>query len=295
VSGDPLLVRGLLRCYPSRWRHRYGDEYVALLCDVVAAEPWWRCPNLIVNVLRGALDARVHPFGGAVMTSRSPLTVAIWATGLFTVAGIGFQKLSEDAVSTTVTGHPSIGWSFVLMLIFATIALAAIVTAAAPAAVAIVRGRWRGTWKLLTVPPIALAAWYGVLQVARTIASGQTVHSGPTVFAAILLIASGIGVVAATAWAAAATLRRVEVDGESQRLHTTTTYVLPAGMAATTLACLIWGLSVWSANPSDFGARAGILAGPFIPTWLTILALMGAATALAATASRTRPDAAAHA
>lgn len=289
MSGDSRLVRGLLRCYPSRWRRRYGDEYVALLCDVVADAPWRRRPLIVVNVLRGALDARVHSFGGADMTSRSPLTTAIWATGLFTVAGIGFQKLSEDAAGARVTGHPSIIWSFALIVIGAAVALAAIVTAAAPAAIAITRGRWRDTWSLLIVPPIAFGAWYGVLQAARAIARGHTVHSGPEVTAAALVVASGVGVVAATAWAAALTLRRVAVDDGSARLRTATMHTLVAGMAATTLACLIWGLSVWSANPPDFGAHAGMLASPFIPTWLTIVSLMALATALAAKASRTYP------
>ena len=290
MSGDPFLMRGLLRCYPPRWRHRYGDEFIALLGDVMAAAPWRRRPFLILNALRGAVDARVRPMGGAVMTSRSPLTVAIWATGLFTVAGIGFQKLSEDAVDTPSTGHAAIDPSFDLVLIGAAVALVAIVVAATPTAVAIVRGRWRDTWRLLMVPPVAFAAWFGVLQIGRAIASGHRVDSAPNLLAAILVIVAGIGVVAATAAAASATLRRVGVDTGSMRERTTAIYTLVAGMAATTLACLVWGLSVWSANPAGFSAHAGAVASPFVPTWLAILALMAAATVLGATAIRGRPD-----
>ncbi|OFW08843.1 MAG: hypothetical protein A3H96_08320 [Acidobacteria bacterium RIFCSPLOWO2_02_FULL_67_36] len=44
-----------LRLYPRRWRERYGAEMAAL----VAARPL--SPAVIVDLIAGAIDARVHP------------------------------------------------------------------------------------------------------------------------------------------------------------------------------------------------------------------------------------------
>ena len=48
----PLL---LLRCYPRAWRGRYGHE----LAEFIAGEP--ASPRLVIDLLRGALDAHLHP------------------------------------------------------------------------------------------------------------------------------------------------------------------------------------------------------------------------------------------
>lgn len=52
---DPIGHRLLLRAYPAAWRDRYGDEFLALLAD--------RETGLgdLLDVLFGALDARLHP------------------------------------------------------------------------------------------------------------------------------------------------------------------------------------------------------------------------------------------
>jgi hypothetical protein len=48
-------VRWLLRLYPRRWRERYGDEFLALV------EERGVSIGALLDVLRGALDARLHP------------------------------------------------------------------------------------------------------------------------------------------------------------------------------------------------------------------------------------------
>ena len=68
---------GLLRLYPRDWRARYEDEMLALL---ELAGIGWRGR---VDLVRGALDARVHS------TSRIPGFAALVAGGLWTVAGAG--------------------------------------------------------------------------------------------------------------------------------------------------------------------------------------------------------------
>jgi hypothetical protein len=286
MSDDPLLVRGLLRCYPSRWRRRYGDEYAALLADTLAGASRARRSVLVVNVLRGAFDARLIRLGGALMSARSPLTTAIWATGLFTIAGVAFQKLTEDpAITATADTHHGIDWSFTALLVAAAIAVAALVVTTLPAAAHMIRGHANGTWLLVAVPPVAFAAWYGILRLGLLVTGHHSVHSARNVLAAVLVVVAGVGVVAATAWAANAVLRRVDVTGPP-RLRRASMSVVSAGMTAATIACLVWGLTVRSANPSGFGPHNGVLASPFILSWIIVLVLMATATTLTAAATR---------
>jgi hypothetical protein len=124
MTGDPRLVRALLACYPADWRRRYGDEYAQLLCDLRIHQR----PRLIVDSLWGALRAQLCQ-GGRLMSTHSPMTLAVWAAGLFTVAGIGFQKLAEDLTGVAGTVH-------MLLIGAAMVALLALIAAAAPTAVA---------------------------------------------------------------------------------------------------------------------------------------------------------------
>jgi hypothetical protein len=255
VSGDPRLVRALVACYPAGWRRRYGDEYAQLLCDLRIH----RRPALIVDSLRGAV--RAH--GGVLMRNTAPMTVAVWATGLFTVAGIGFAKLAEDVHGAGRTAYAS-------MVLMAAVALLALVAAAAPSGIALLRGRGAGAWKYVAVPFAAAALWFGVLAVALAI-------GGSPGF--VLLALAGIGVVAATAWAADTVLRRVPAE-QPPRLRPVALLTLAAGMGLATLAALIWGLQVRSHG------GLGFLATPFLPSWLGIVVALGAATVLAGTAGR---------
>ena len=48
----------LLRLYPREWRERYGDELAAILEERPAG------PSLVLDVIRGALDAHVRAARG---------------------------------------------------------------------------------------------------------------------------------------------------------------------------------------------------------------------------------------
>jgi hypothetical protein len=270
VSSDPRLVRALLACYPAGWRRRYGDEYAQLLCDMRVGSR----PGLVIDSLRGALRAR----GGLVMSSRSPMTVAVWATGLFTVAGIGFQKLSEGFIAL----NPR---SYDFVVVAAAIALLALVAAAAPTALALLRGRDRGAWRYVAVPVIGAAVWYGVLRLMLAISGDHRVHSAPNEIGFLVIALVGIAVVVATAWAASTVLKRLPA-AQPARLRSSAIVAMAAGMAATTVAALLWGLEVHTEAPTVFRGDNGILATPFVPSWIVAVVLMAAATVLTANAAR---------
>jgi hypothetical protein len=289
MSRDPFLVRALLACHPRSWRQRYGEEFAAVLTDSLGPGRWVHRPSIVLDVLRGAVHARLNPNGGVLVSTRSPMSMAVWAAGLFTVAGVGFQKLTEDqALSTAAGRHAGTGWAFDTLLIAAAIALGALMVAALPTAVALARGGSNGTLWLLAVPPLAIAAWFGVLRIAFLIGRGHSVHSAPNLVAAVLVVGSGVAVVAAIAWAATVVLRRVPAPGGA-RLRAVTLAAVAAGMAVSTAACLVWGLFLRAADPAGFAARDGILATPLLPSWILTLVLMATATGLAANASRGQP------
>lgn len=270
MSGDVRLVRALVACYPAGWRRRYGEEYAQLLCDLRVH----RRPALIVDSLRGAVRA----YGGVLMAGDSPMTVVVWAAGLFTVAGIGFAKLAEDS---SASGSAM----YVLLVVAAAAALLALAAAAAPSAVALLRGRDAGAWKFVAAPVVGAVAWYGVLRLALAFSAGHGVHSAPNVAGFVLIAVTGIAVVVATAWAAALVLRRVP-GAPPARLRPLAFTAVAAGMAVAAVAALIWGLQVRSADPARFRGHQGILATPFVPSWIAVVAALGAATVLTALAAR---------
>lgn len=273
MSQDPRLVRVLVGCYPARWRRVHGDEYGQLLCDLQVH----RHPALVLDSLRGAARARLVP-GGLTMSTRSPMTVAVWAAALFTVAGLGFQKLSEELL-TVANGVRT------LLAIAAAVALLALVVAAVPTAVALVRGRDHRAWWYVAVPFVACAAWLVLVQVALAVTGGHGVHATQTRLAAAAVALGGLGAVAATAWAASTVLRRVPAE-QPPGLRRTALAVLAVGMGATTVLAVLWGLLVHAHDPSAFTGDQGLVATPFVPSWLGTVALMAGAAVLAGVASR---------
>jgi hypothetical protein len=71
----------LLRLYPAAWRAHYGDEFAELLAS--------RPPSLRdrIDILRGALDARVHPQVASTSTREASLPRDRTAGGLIVIAG----------------------------------------------------------------------------------------------------------------------------------------------------------------------------------------------------------------
>jgi hypothetical protein len=85
------MRRFLIRCYPARWRDRYGDEFEALLEERPLG------PFDVADILLGALDARLRMRGrrapsgqgrGFTMTLRIGGIAAILGAGLLVAAAL---------------------------------------------------------------------------------------------------------------------------------------------------------------------------------------------------------------
>jgi hypothetical protein len=151
------MIGLLLRCYPARWRARYGEEFAAVLAERPLG------PFDVVDVLLGALDARLHlrrlgvadgPPGPSDMSSR----IGGWAA----IAG-GILWLIIFILSVSTTGLEALGMALIL---FATILLLVALTGLS----AFQARRYpRLVWAAFLVPALgALLAVMGVLGMAIT-------------------------------------------------------------------------------------------------------------------------------
>jgi hypothetical protein len=89
----------LVRCYPARWRERYGDEFLAVLEERPLA------PFDVADILLGALDARLRSRGrdvaghharGFIMSLRIGGIAAILGAALLGLAGLMASDLLVD-------------------------------------------------------------------------------------------------------------------------------------------------------------------------------------------------------
>jgi hypothetical protein len=175
----------LLRLYPRVWRERYGDEFVELIRE--------KPPTSLdtVDVIRGALDAWLHPqivgqtpssAPGGARTARLAGAGAIAGGGLWIVAGLAMNSLPID---------PDLGYKnagivmLVLVAAMVVTALAALATAGLPAAsryagiaaVAILIGA-----ALTAMPwPVLIIGFFGYILATAAFGAVLALHAGQAV------------------------------------------------------------------------------------------------------------------
>lgn len=106
------VISLLLRCYPARWRARYGDEFAAVLEERPVG------PFDVADVLLGALDAHLHlrglgaasqPAKGFAMSLRiggyaALFGAPIWAGGFVVASGVIGDVDTRTAAAVLVAG-----------------------------------------------------------------------------------------------------------------------------------------------------------------------------------------------
>lgn len=98
----------LIKLYPAAWRRRYGAEYLVLLEETPLS---WR---VVLDVLGGALDARLHPElvqpGRAMMKQNRVFRVAsvgaIVSTAVLAAGLLGSSHLPEEAAEMLILMSP---------------------------------------------------------------------------------------------------------------------------------------------------------------------------------------------
>jgi hypothetical protein len=281
--------RWLLRLYPRDWRERYEDEYAALLEECALT------PLTILDVGLGALDARLHAdaLTGRRLSMSSRLRAAeimvFCGYILFVVAGLGFQKMSEDMVKAGVMDrYAAIGLSFDTLMVGAVAALLAVLAGGLPIAFAALRyarsARRMDIPLLFAVPPVALALWVGytivLVGVVERPASPTNIHQLPGL--AILLswvVVFALAAVASTA-AVSAAVARSQIGEAVFRFALGPAAVATLAMVAMLTATIVWGLSLRAQAPQFYNGNDGLLASNTAASWMGHVAVMTVATAL---------------
>jgi hypothetical protein len=125
------LARLALALYPLAYRRRYGEEMQALLEDEGAT------PGAVADLLRGAARAHLRPEPGLARELgpddrlKLGLSSTLLAWLVFSVAGLGFYKTTEDHSFTTAgDAHGLLGAAHLAVQILALLATAAVVLGA---------------------------------------------------------------------------------------------------------------------------------------------------------------------
>ncbi len=199
----------LVRAYPRSWRERYGDEVLAWV------EEGGLGPARALNLLRGALDARLHP----ELVGEGSIRMV--------------ERLRGSVLGVLVA---------VAVLWFAgTLALLA--------------------WRAPSTPP-PTGRMSSAAEVSGWLAS--------------LLLAATVGVPATVT-----AVRRSELGLGLLRFGAAAVAVVAAAMLVMLGATVWWGLALRSADPALFHSHEGVRASSTVASWVVIVALMAASTALA--------------
>ena len=88
----------IVACYPRVWRERYGAEFAELLVRE------GRSPRVAVDLLRGVLDAHLHPQLGELRSGRGRrmIGVALLAAMLVAAGYVGQHPVAARAVATVI-------------------------------------------------------------------------------------------------------------------------------------------------------------------------------------------------
>jgi hypothetical protein len=289
---DPLLVRVILGLYPRRWRDRYGQEFAVLLTDLAAGSPWHARAAQIASAASGALDARLNPLGGRTMTDRirRSITAVACAVVVFTIAGAGFQKMTEyPDFHEAARAHAAIGASFDILRAAAILAGITVLAGALPLAWIVARqavvGRRADLIRLLLVPPAAVIGWLAIAKIVASLYSHPQARStaNTATLAAIALL--GIAAAAACVWAVAAILRRADLAPRLLRPQVVPMAVLTMCMAVVTGADISWGLAVRAADSPLFYSNNGLVSTSVPPNWAGGVVALAAATVVTAAAT----------
>lgn len=285
------IQRLLLRLYPRSWRDRYEEEFLVVL----TARPFSLFEG--IDVLRGAIDAHLHPQFGTTDLSRTEKTRRMWltlrasllmifcASSGFLVAGLGFQKLTEaQEFATAAQTHTLLGFSFNLVVIGAVVALLALLAGGLPVIAAVVRDaltrRRYGHLFLLATPIFALIFFMGTIAMLEKLAPLNASTTLILLSHAIFLVAFLAAAVASTATVCYA-VARSELPARLLRFAALPSFLLTLSMAVMLVATLLWGLSLHNSAPALFASNEGMFGTSTSGTWLKIVLMMAITTGLA--------------
>jgi hypothetical protein len=285
------IYKLLLRLYPRVWRDRYEEEFLVVL----ASHPFSLFEGF--DVMRGALDAHLHPYLGAttlilserirlmLSTLRRSLLTMFCAYCSFIVAGIAFQKLTEyHDFAEAAQAHSLVGFSFDLVVIGAIAALLAVLIGGLPIVAAVVKdalARKRyGLLFLLATPLLALAVFISTTLLLEALAPLGT-STFLTLLSRGIFVAVFLGAAVASTGAVCFAVTRSNIPARLLRFAVLPSLLMTLSMLVMFVATLVWGLSLCSDVPQLFNGNEGMFGTSTSGSWLRIVLVMAIATGLA--------------
>ncbi|HEX8732950.1 MAG TPA: hypothetical protein VF725_12930, partial [Ktedonobacterales bacterium] len=199
---------------------------------------------------------------------RSSAILVFCAYIAFVVVGMGFQKLSEDVVKSSVpTTYPGVRLAYDAIMAGAAIALLATLAGGLPIAFAALRQalaarRW-GIVALFAVPPIALLVWlaWTWALVNRLVPAGAKADPQHPLMLGLIGSWAGLFILAAivSVLAVAVAISRSDVRVDLFRFALAPEIGVVVGMAVTVVAMIAWGVQLASDAPGFLSGNAGPL------------------------------------
>jgi hypothetical protein len=285
------IQKVLLRLYPRAWRTRYEEEFLMVL----ASRPFSFFEG--IDVIRGALDAYLHPRLGTtamsyyerirqmLFTLRYSLLAIFCAYSGFIVAGIAFQKQTEDKQFVEAAQvYTVVGLSFQLVVLGAVVALLAVLAGGLPIVAAVVKDalvhKRYGLLFLLVTPILALAIFIGTILLLEALlpmgASTSRTHLARGIFLTVFL-----GAAVVSTGAVCFAVARSEISARLLHFALLPSLLITLSMIMMLVATLVWGLGLHSSLPQLFNSNNGMLGTSTSSTWLSIVLVMAIATVLA--------------
>ena len=207
----------------------------------------------------------------------------------FVVAGMGFQKSTEDIIKAGVQdAHPLLSVSFFAVEAGAGIALLAVLAGGLPLALAALRyaraTRRRDIPALFAVPVVALAALVGYVVVATHLAvpraTGAPLTTSDRVLAISVIAVFVLGAIVSTG-AVALAIARSEIDSRLLRYTRLPAAITTLAMALMLVAVLIWDIALRLDAPQFFNGNYGLLASSTLLSVALHSVVMAVATVIA--------------
>lgn len=249
----------------------------------------------VLDIALGALDAHLDPQVGdertAPMTNKMcAATIAILCAYVgFVVAGMGFQKATEDPPFTELEHtYTLLSISYNVIVAGSVVALLAMIAGGIPILLAalkraVTERRW-DILALFAVPPLSLAMLIGhtLLLTKLVDAVGPlAVHDPLNIVLALSLVGAFLLAAIASTVAVSIAVTRSEIGGYLYRFALVPGAIATLAMGVMLVATITWGVSLWVYAPQLFNSDDGILATNFAASWLGVVVVMAFATCVA--------------
>ncbi len=297
--------RRLLCLHPASFRREYGTEIYHVFAQSCRAA-WheagaagvtrlWlsESGDLLLGALAEHLDVGKGSF--TMPTYRRSLSTIFAAYIAFVIAGIGFQKMTEDVMKSSLpAAHPILEIAYLIVAGGAALSLLAVLVGGLPLAWSAARyafAHQRGDILIrFAVPPVALAVVWGYLMLLIHLDPGgatpATIHSPARILGVASLGLVFIVAAFASTSAVLSAIARSEIDPRLYRFAMLPGLFTTVLMVAMLLGVVAWFFGLWLASPSAYlSGNDGVLATNTALNSLVPVLLMLAAIAVAGRAT----------